>query len=301
VSHKLMRWRGLVNLMLIFFASSPSAVCFRTLAVMGKGGKHFYAVAIGRKTGIFPTWGDCKSQVHSFPKAKFKKFKTIEDAQQFVDTNAASSTTKRSASPTQRSAASAYIEPDDKKKTKRLKRSNHNFEIQVNFDGGSRGNPGLAGAGASVVVDETTPKSEIRRTVYIRTFVGTSSTNNEAEYEGLLSGLRFVHTTLSKAKQKTDDPIELRLVVQGDSDLAIKHLKKEYQCRSDKLKPLLKKANDLLDATKRICQSFTLILEHVYRDSNKVADGLANEAMDAKRSWLTTSDDAHTNQSSVLD
>lgn len=103
--------------------------------------------------------------------------------------------------------------------------------------------------------------------------MGTSSTNNEAEYEGLISGLRFVHATLAKAKEQADDPIDLRLIVQGDSDLAIKHLKKEYKCRSDKLKPLLKKANDLLDATKRICQSFTLILEHVYRDSNQVADG----------------------------
>ena len=35
----------------------------------------------------------------------------------------------------------------------------------------------------------------------------------------------------------------------------------------------------------------TVLYDHVYREQNKVADGLANEAMDTRKSWITTSGD----------
>ena len=46
-----------------------------------------YAVRHGRKTGIFHTWVDCETQVKNFPSAKFKKFKTINEAHNYLGEN----------------------------------------------------------------------------------------------------------------------------------------------------------------------------------------------------------------------
>ena len=40
----------------------------------------FYAVAVGRRPGIFRTWRECQAQVDKFADAKFKKFAVgVED------------------------------------------------------------------------------------------------------------------------------------------------------------------------------------------------------------------------------
>ncbi|KAM4692751.1 LOW QUALITY PROTEIN: ribonuclease H1-like [Discoglossus pictus] len=44
----------------------------------------FYAVRIGKKPGVYKTWDECKEQVDRFPKARYKKFATEEDAWEFV-------------------------------------------------------------------------------------------------------------------------------------------------------------------------------------------------------------------------
>lgn len=43
----------------------------------------FYAVKIGRNPGIYLTWDACKQQVHQYPGAKYKKFHTKGDANQY--------------------------------------------------------------------------------------------------------------------------------------------------------------------------------------------------------------------------
>ncbi|NP_001272818.1 ribonuclease H1 [Echinops telfairi] len=44
----------------------------------------FYAVRRGRKTGVFHTWNECRTQVDRFPAARFKKFATEDEAWAFV-------------------------------------------------------------------------------------------------------------------------------------------------------------------------------------------------------------------------
>lgn len=48
----------------------------------------FYAVANGRNCGIFNTWNECNAQVEGFSNARFKKFKTKQEAEQFCIENA---------------------------------------------------------------------------------------------------------------------------------------------------------------------------------------------------------------------
>jgi ribonuclease HI len=47
--------------------------------------KKFYVVWKGRQTGIFETWEECKAQVHEFPQAKYKSFKTLSEAKEAFD------------------------------------------------------------------------------------------------------------------------------------------------------------------------------------------------------------------------
>ncbi|MFM1572664.1 RNase H [Helcococcus ovis] len=46
--------------------------------------KKYYAVRVGRKTGIFSTWDECSKQVIGFKGAIYKSFLTKEAAQNFV-------------------------------------------------------------------------------------------------------------------------------------------------------------------------------------------------------------------------
>ena len=47
----------------------------------------YYAVKIGRSTGIFTTWAECQKQTSGYPGAKFKSFKTKEEAENYLKDN----------------------------------------------------------------------------------------------------------------------------------------------------------------------------------------------------------------------
>lgn len=49
--------------------------------------KFYYAVAVGRKVGIFPNWNECNKQVNKFRGAKFKKFESKQEAEEFITLN----------------------------------------------------------------------------------------------------------------------------------------------------------------------------------------------------------------------
>jgi ribonuclease HI len=120
------------------------------------------------------------------------------------------------------------------------------------FDGCSKGNPGPAGAGA-VLYDG---KKEIwSKSIY----VGNNTTNNVAEYTGLIIGL---HEAINKNIKE--------LIVKGDSMLVIKQMKGEYKVNSKDMQRLYENAKKF--------ESFfdKIVYEHVYREFNKRADELSN-------------------------
>ena len=47
--------------------------------------KKTYAVRRGRETGLFQTWADCQKQVIGFSGAEYKSFKTLKEAQDYMD------------------------------------------------------------------------------------------------------------------------------------------------------------------------------------------------------------------------
>lgn len=130
--------------------------------------------------------------------------------------------------------------------------------FRIEFDGGSRGNPGPAGFG--VVVRDPSGQDLV---TYGR-FIG-HATNNVAEYRGLIAGL-------SKA-------LELnvrRAEVFGDSELVVRQMKGEYRVKNEGLRPLFEEAQQLAGRFDNIR------FIHVRREHNKLADKLYNRAIDRK-------------------
>src|SRR5580700_7160026 len=101
--------------------------------------------------------------------------------------------------------------------------------ITVNFDGGSRGNPGPAGIGVVLSAEDGT--SLVTRGKYIGT-----ATNNTAEYLALILGLRQAAELGAK-----------KIVIRGDSELVIKQMRGEYRVKNPALKQLFDQAQDLLE------------------------------------------------------
>ena len=140
------------------------------------------------------------------------------------------------------------------------------FNYKLLFDGASKGNPGLAGAGAVIYHCE----EEIW---HGHKFIGEKATNNQAEYSGLIIGL-------NKA-------IELNiksLLVNGDSLLIINQMTGKYKCNSENLLPLYNTAKEL---SKKFVD---IKFQHVYRNFNKRADELSNIAISSFQLQHITND-----------
>ncbi|MFI8303091.1 bifunctional RNase H/acid phosphatase [Streptomyces sp. NPDC085927] len=133
-------------------------------------------------------------------------------------------------------------------------------EFIVEADGGSRGNPGPAGYGA-VVSDAATGETLAEAAEYLGT-----TTNNVAEYSGLLAGLRAAREL---------DP-QAAVHVRMDSKLVVEQMSGRWKIKHPAMKPLAAEAA-------RVFPPDRVTYEWIPRERNKHADRLANEAMDAGR------------------
>ena len=129
----------------------------------------------------------------------------------------------------------------------------------VEADGGSRGNPGPAGYGA-LVRDPDTGIVLAERSESIGT-----ATNNVAEYNGLIAGLRAA----AEIDPRAD--IEVRM----DSKLIVEQMSGRWKVKHPDMKPLALTAAEAARSFPRVSYTW------VPREKNKDADRLANEAMDA--------------------
>jgi ribonuclease HI len=127
---------------------------------------------------------------------------------------------------------------------------------QANIDGGSRGNPGPAAYG--VVIRD--PTGEI--VAKLKKYIG-QNTNNVAEYFGLIAALDYAETHSIRV-----------LRVQSDSELLVKQMRGQYRVKSEDLRPLFERA-------RKMAQALALFrIEHVFREQNREADALVNQALD---------------------
>ena len=132
----------------------------------------------------------------------------------------------------------------------------------IHADGGARGNPGPAGAGAMI-------RDALGNSVAsVSKYLG-HQTNNFAEYEAVILAFEALSKFVPVIEHDTTE-----VVVKLDSELVVRQMKKEYKVRH----PVLKEQQARLA---QVAAAFgTVSFVHVPREENADADALANEAMD---------------------
>jgi len=127
-------------------------------------------------------------------------------------------------------------------------------------DGASRGNPGPSSYGV-VVYDQR------GKELHTGSKALGHATNNQAEYHAAIAALEA-------ALGLGANVVELRM----DSELVVRQLSGRYKVRNPKLQPLYKRILALRE------RFDCVVLAHVPRELNRVADKLANEALDRRQS-----------------
>lgn len=129
--------------------------------------------------------------------------------------------------------------------------------VNIYTDGGSRGNPGPAAA--AFVVKNTDGEVVYKSGVYLG-----ESTNNKAEYMGLLNAWNYVVTA---------GITEVNFFL--DSELVVKQITGIYKIKDSSLLVIASKIKELERGT-----SIKVSYTHVLRHNNKDADKLVNEVLD---------------------
>jgi ribonuclease HI len=123
-------------------------------------------------------------------------------------------------------------------------------------DGGSHGNPGPSGIGVEI-------EALGGETVRIAKWIGHQD-NNVAEYVALMEALQ--HAVSVKAKA---------LHVYSDSEVVVKQMTGEYNCRSPRL-------HSLNWTCRKLARSLKFSIAHVPRERNRDANALANHAVNSR-------------------
>lgn len=130
-------------------------------------------------------------------------------------------------------------------------------ELIIEADGGSRGNPGIAGSGALV----RNSSGQVIAAVAVP--LGNAS-NNVAEYTGLIEGLKLVRSIDDSAQ------VEVRM----DSKLVVEQMSGRWKIKHEDMRRLAQEAMTILSPSQ-------VRYTWIPRAKNGDADRLSNEAMDA--------------------
>lgn len=130
------------------------------------------------------------------------------------------------------------------------------MKLIIYTDGGARNNPGPGGIGAVLMDEKNKTISEVSE------YIG-EVTNNQAEYAAVIAAL-------VRAKGLGATEIDFYL----DSELVVKQLNRQYKVKDADLAKLFLQIHNLSQGFKKITYT------HVFREQNKRADELVNEAID---------------------
>jgi ribonuclease HI len=131
-----------------------------------------------------------------------------------------------------------------------------NHKMIIYTDGGARGNPGPAACG--YVIDGKSYGEYLGKL-----------TNNEAEYQGVIRGLKKAVNLLGGGAASV-----ARVEVRMDSELLVRQFGGEYKVKAAHLKPLYAEVCGLISKFKEVA------FIHIPREKNKEADRMVNEILD---------------------
>lgn len=132
-------------------------------------------------------------------------------------------------------------------------------EFVIHADGGARGNPGPAAYGTVVHVG-----GELRAEAY--EYLG-ETTNNVAEYSGMIAGLEIVRALAGPAAHGA------RVLVRLDSKLVVEQMSGRWKIKNAVMRELALRARD-------VAAGLQVAFEWIPRAENSAADALVNEALD---------------------
>jgi ribonuclease HI len=136
--------------------------------------KKYYVVWKGRTPGIFTTWNECKSQVDGFAGARYKSFPTLGEAESALGGKTSSASGSSATKPSSAGKATkAKVPPLSQQQITDMP-----FDIKIFTDGGCEPNPGEAGTGLAVYLNNDL--TELWYGLY-----QPMGTNNTAELQGL--------------------------------------------------------------------------------------------------------------------
>jgi len=136
--------------------------------------------------------------------------------------------------------------------------------LKLFTDGGARPNPGHGGAGAVLFHDEKIV-SEISR------YLGSHVTNNVAEYQAFIFGLKATkhYLTSQQPALGLTTPVQAFL----DSNLVVNQVNGAWKVKEESLRPYFAEASFLMK------EFGNLSVQHIRRSGNSLADALATKAI----------------------
>ncbi|VAX31720.1 Ribonuclease HI-related protein 2 [hydrothermal vent metagenome] len=228
--------------------------------------KKYYVVWVGRKTGVFTAWSDCKQQVDQFPQAKYKSFPTKAEADVAYSAGWGSGLKKTTTQKTQSSVLQSAGNAS----------SNQQFDLSIYCDGGCEPNPGKAGSGVAVY------RKGILGALWYGLY-NSNGTNNTAE-------LNALHQALLIAKKNIDAGHSVQILC--DSQYAINCItlwayswkKKGWKRKTAgdiKNLELIQKAHALYEKMKGQVD-VSHVKAHIGIEGNELADRMSIFAIDQK-------------------
>ncbi len=157
--------------------------------------KKFYVVWQGRETGIFTDWDTCKKQVDAFAGAKYKSFKTREEAEAAFNggvKNTVKNTALKNGAPAKKKTSSSASKNTIKTYTAD-EIDAMSLDTKIFTDGGCEPNPGEAGSGIAIYRDNAV--DELWYGLY-----NPNGTNNTAELNALHKALAIAGNEADKGK-----------------------------------------------------------------------------------------------------
>lgn len=142
------------------------------------------------------------------------------------------------------------------------------MKITIYTDGGARGNPGPSAIGVVIAQEGKTVKK-------YGEYIG-EGTNNQAEYKAVVFALKKTKLLFGKQKVKSAE-----VSIYSDSELLVKHLNHQYKIKEGELQPLFLEIWNLMLDFKQVN------FQHIFREKNKEADKMVNQALDEKANKQT--------------
>lgn len=232
-------------------------------------GPAFYAVRVGRSPGIYSTWDECEAQIKSFPGARYKKFPTAQQAQEFITGISGGSTVIAPPSAQTTTATGGSKSVPSTSNTPHV--SSVPGEITVFSDGACKGN-GKFGAVAGVGVwwGHDDPRNLAER-------CPGKQTNNRAELIAIVRVLEQSQAETNPLRIKTDSKYSINCVTQWLQRWAVNDFKTSKGTSVENA-VLIKYLARLLERSDRLGRKISLeyVQGHVGIEGNEAADRQAN-------------------------